>query len=62
MLIPFLVLYSYRNPLVSTTLKQGWVPVILSMFLSSLSGIVLRQAISDYKGIESFQPGNKYQF
>lgn len=26
------------------------------MFISSLSGIVLRQAISEYNGIESYQP------
>ena len=33
-LIPLLILYTRKNEFVNTTLKQGWIPIILSMFIS----------------------------
>jgi phosphoglycerol transferase MdoB-like AlkP superfamily enzyme len=34
LLIPLLIFYTKKNEFVSSTLKHGWFPIILSMFIS----------------------------
>ena len=54
--VPLLAWYIKRNELVCETLRNGWLPVIISLLLSSLAGLVLKRAIRAFKSIAIYQP------
>lgn len=55
-LIPILAIYCNKNEFVKETLHQGWTPVIIAMFISSMAGILLEFAIKIYNSVAIFQP------
>lgn len=55
LIAPFAVL-ARRNPTASEALRSGWVPVLTSMIISSLGGMILDKAVSKFRGIAVFQP------
>ena len=55
LVIIFLVLAN-RNSHVSTVLKVGWVPILLSMIVAMVSGLTLELALDEWHGFALFYP------
>uniref|UniRef100_A0A182J9E1 SLC41A/MgtE integral membrane domain-containing protein n=1 Tax=Anopheles atroparvus TaxID=41427 RepID=A0A182J9E1_ANOAO len=55
-LLPFFVLVVYRNKYTSRVLTSGWVPVLSSLFISGMGGLVLDTAVGMFNGFVVFQP------
>eukprot|EP00928_Gymnodinium_smaydae_P022928 TRINITY_DN19108_c0_g5_i1.p1 TRINITY_DN19108_c0_g5~~TRINITY_DN19108_c0_g5_i1.p1 ORF type:complete len:470 (+),score=72.48 TRINITY_DN19108_c0_g5_i1:62-1471(+) len=47
---------AYRNEHIASVLRDGWVPVILSMLISSLAGLILRKASKMFQHFAPFAP------
>jgi hypothetical protein len=56
LLLPVWFTLSYFNEYTRHVLVSGWVPILVALFISSLSGITLSQAIDQFTGIVVFQP------
>eukprot|EP00927_Polykrikos_kofoidii_P019449 TRINITY_DN19093_c0_g1_i1.p1 TRINITY_DN19093_c0_g1~~TRINITY_DN19093_c0_g1_i1.p1 ORF type:complete len:460 (-),score=62.11 TRINITY_DN19093_c0_g1_i1:259-1638(-) len=56
MLGPVSAYFSFRNEHVRSVLEQGLPPVITSMILSSLSGIILHYGVERFHSVELFSP------
>lgn len=55
-LIPVFIYISYKNEFVCETLKQGWVPIIMAMLISSAAGAILKTSNGEYPVVAIFQP------
>lgn len=56
LMTPILIYFSHINEFVKDALRDGWVPVIIAMLISSLGGLILGFAVDYYNGIAVFQP------
>ena len=54
--IPFLAYYCNKNEFVKETLYDGWLPIIIAMLISTLSGIMLERALNIYEDMAIYQP------
>ncbi|XP_056660696.1 solute carrier family 41 member 3 isoform X3 [Monodelphis domestica] len=57
-LIPMWIIIVNQSPSIFQVLKTGWYPIIISMFISSLGGLIFSKAVSekDFKGMAFFTP------
>ncbi|CAF3492478.1 unnamed protein product [Rotaria sordida] len=55
-LIPIWIMISAQNEYVQDVLIHGWSPIIIAMFISSMSGLILDFAVQTLHGIIVFQP------
>lgn len=55
-LLPFWIFIVLKNKYTKTILTHGWVPVLSALFISGLGGLVLDQAVDEFKGFVVFQP------
>ncbi|KFB42030.1 AGAP000663-PA-like protein [Anopheles sinensis] len=55
-LLPFFVFVVYRNKYTSRVLTTGWGPVLASLFISGMGGLVLDTAVGMFNGFVVFQP------
>ncbi|XP_044532077.1 solute carrier family 41 member 3 [Gracilinanus agilis] len=57
-LTPVWIIIVSQSPSILQVLKTGWYPIIISMFISSLGGLIFSKAISekDFKGMAFFTP------
>ena len=54
--VPLSVLVARANEHTLKVLREGWVPVLMAMVISSGGGVILDRAVSKFKGIAVFQP------
>ena len=54
--VPLSVLVARANEHTVKVLRNGWVPVLMAMVISSGGGVILDRAVSKFKGIAVFQP------
>lgn len=55
-LIPILVILCKRNRYTEDALRNGWLPVIAAMVISSIAGFILDEATGMFNSIALFQP------
>ena len=56
LLLPGLLWVAYKNPIARPVLLQGWVPIFVSMVISSGGGVVLHTAVDNFPAIAMFAP------
>ncbi|KAI8972758.1 hypothetical protein BDB01DRAFT_809173 [Pilobolus umbonatus] len=54
--IPFFGYLAWRNPHVKDLLFTGWTPVVVAMFISSGSGLVLERFVEQFQGLAMLTP------
>ncbi|CAF0713617.1 unnamed protein product [Brachionus calyciflorus] len=55
-LIPIFIYYAYHNDFVKDALRNGWVPILLAMAISSAGGFIMGFAIDNFDDVAIFQP------
>lgn len=56
LLVPLFIYFCYKNEFVKETLRQGWVPIIMAMLISSAAGAILDESNVMYSCVAIFQP------
>ncbi|KAF9436411.1 hypothetical protein BGZ76_004045 [Entomortierella beljakovae] len=54
--IPVWIYYVRKNKFVSEVLKEGWVPVLAAMVISSTAGLTLERYINEFPGMALISP------
>jgi len=55
-LLPFLLWVAYKNSHTAPVLLHGWLPILLSMLISSGGGLILHKAVDRFTAIAMFAP------
>ncbi|KAL5258000.1 hypothetical protein ACHWQZ_G012824 [Mnemiopsis leidyi] len=56
LVIPPLLIYSWHNRYARPAVLQGWVPILLAMFISSGVGIIMSKVAEKYQSVVAFLP------
>ena len=56
LVIPPLLIYSWNNRYARPAVLQGWVPILLAMFISSGVGIIMSKVAEKYQSVVAFLP------
>ncbi|KAF5297154.1 hypothetical protein FQR65_LT10053 [Abscondita terminalis] len=54
--LPIWVLIVLKNKYTKSILTDGWVPVLSALFISGMGGLILDQAVGQFRGFVVFQP------
>ncbi|KAK4871571.1 hypothetical protein RN001_015695 [Aquatica leii] len=55
-ILPIWILIVLKNKYTKTILTDGWVPVLSALFISGMGGLILDQAVGQFRGFVVFQP------
>ncbi|XP_054163902.1 solute carrier family 41 member 1-like [Oppia nitens] len=55
-ILPFLIILAKNNEYTRELIHQGWYPIIIAMFISSIGGFIFDLAVSMFETIAIFQP------
>lgn len=53
---PFSTIVAFRNKHTKKILKFGWAPIVFSMVISSVAGVILDKVVKLFKGFALYQP------
>ncbi|KAF5286514.1 hypothetical protein FQA39_LY16290 [Lamprigera yunnana] len=56
LILPFWILVVLKNKYTKSILTDGWVPVLSALFISGMGGLILDQAVGQFRGFVVFQP------
>ncbi len=56
MFIPIMVWLAYKNDTSRSALYAGWIPVLSAMIISSIGGLILKEAVGKLEGIAIYTP------
>eukprot|EP00442_Polarella_glacialis_P036042 CAMPEP_0115163396 /NCGR_PEP_ID=MMETSP0227-20121206/72488_1 /TAXON_ID=89957 /ORGANISM="Polarella glacialis, Strain CCMP 1383" /LENGTH=398 /DNA_ID=CAMNT_0002575701 /DNA_START=48 /DNA_END=1240 /DNA_ORIENTATION=+ len=54
--VPFFARVANNCKHTSVILRSGWTPIIVSMFISSLGGLILKHSVKSFHGLSRFAP------
>jgi len=56
LMVPACAMKAFRSQHTNAVLREGWTPVVVSMFISSEGGVILKHAVQSFRALAAFAP------